>query len=475
MSIPLELNPTARSVGYGGLFISRLVPGDGELYLEWEHNGEFIRKGGEFLINIKEPGTSFSMILYAGYDKRSANIKGLSNGVDYSVNLTGYQKGVKTAQAPVRLFRPCPVPGVTVAYCHPDDYTFNSSGRSTCSPSILRLPNGRLLVSHDFYWHLGGQNLTHVYYSDDDGLSWHYLSRIYPCFWGKLFRHQDALFILACSTEYGNFQIFRSLDAGKTWSEPVIIIPGHGESRPDLPGPLQCPTPITIHEGRLWTSVEYGCFGIPGLFDAAVVSIALEDDPMIASNWVTTPFARYNPDYPGAVKGGNPGHFEGNVVAAPGGDLLNILRYDTHGSEPDYGRAFIYRIDRRNPGSPLIFDRIIDFPGNMSKFEILRDPENGLYLCLFNRVTLAWRHQRNILSLSVSEDLYHWKVIKDLINYQDSCWPEGFKLAGFQYPDFFIENGTIYYVSRTALGGAYNFHNANRITFHRLDNYEQYL
>jgi len=71
--------------------------------------------------------------------------------------------------------------------------------------------------------------------------------------------------------------------------------------------------------------------------------------------------------------------------------------------------------------------------------------------------------------------MYHWRIVKDLINYQDNGWPEGYKYVGFQYPDLFIENDDIYYVSRTALGGAHNYHDANRITFHKLENYKQYL
>jgi hypothetical protein len=151
------------------------------------------------------------------------------------------------------------------------------------------------------------------------------------------------------------------------------------------------------------------------------------------------------------------------------------LRYHTIGADPDYGKALIYRVDHRNPGAPLEFERIIDFPGNMSKFDIVRDPADGTYVSLVNPVTLPWKGQRNILSISVSQDLYHWRLIKELINYQDNGWPEGYKLVGFQYVSFFIEKDNIYYASRTALGGANNYHDANRISFHKIENYRQYF
>jgi hypothetical protein len=474
-----KINPTTMPQAYGDLFISRIIPGNGSIYIEWSYPRDLVRAGGEFIVQVAELETSNHISRHAAFlyhidpDARTFETTGLSNGIDYTVTLTGYQNNVRVGQAPIRIVRPCPAPGITVAYCHPEDYTFDFSGRSLASPSILRLPNGRLLVSHDFYWACGGQNLSHVYYSDDDGFTWHFLSELKPCFWGKLFWHQNKLFMMAVSTEYGSLEIFSSNDMGKTWSGPIEIL--HGEGLRDKGGPHRAPTPVVEYSGRLWTAVEYGSWELPAFHDAGVASIALEADPMVASNWIIPPFVRYNPDCSGAVKGGHPGHLEGNVVITPDGELVNFMRYQTSSAEPDYGKAFIYRLDYRNPGVPLTFDRIVDFPGNMSKFDILRDPCNGLYVSLVNPVTLSWRGQRNILALSVSEDLYHWRLVKELINYQDNGWPEGYKLAGFQYVSFLIENGAIYYVSRTALGGANSYHDANRITFHKLENYKQYI
>ena len=78
---------------------------------------------------------------------------------------------------------------------------------------------------------------------------------------------------------------------------------------------------------------------------------------------------------------------------------------------------------------------------------------------------------RNILSLSVSKDAMHWDLVKDLLNYQDIGWPEGYKLVGFQYVDFLVEQEDLLYLSRTALNGANNFHDANYITFHRVERF----
>jgi hypothetical protein len=55
-------------------------------------------------------------------------------------------------------------------------------------------------------------------------------------------------------------------------------------------------------------------------------------------------------------------------------------------------------------------------------------------------------------------NLKRTKHIFYLINYEDNGWPEGYQLVGFQYVDFLIENGDIYYLSRTAINGAHNYH-----------------
>jgi hypothetical protein len=472
-------NPTVKHQQYGGLSINRMAPFNGGVHIEWSHFGAYVGPEGEFVIQVK--GASMydmmgrhSQFLYSvPFDTRSFDITGLSNGSDYALQVEAYRNHVKVAQSNVRLVRPGVAPGVTVAYLHPEDFTFNESGRSPASPSLMRLRNGRLLASHDIYWARGGQNITHVYYSDDDGGTWHFLSEIKPCFWTKLFSHQGKLFAFGTSTEYGNLHIFRSDDEGATWIGPTLIYPGEGKR--NIAGPHRAPMPIVCHLGRIWTAVEYGTWEGAGQHDAGVASIAIDADPMDTNSWVVTPFSKYDPKWPGAIAGGIPEHHEGNVVVTPDGGLVDFLRYHTISGYPDYGKAVIYRINTADPAAALEFDRIADFPGNMSKFAIMRDPENGLYVSLVNRVNTAWVGQRNILSLSVSTDLYNWRIVRDLINYQDNGWPEGYKLVGFQYVDFFIENGDIYYLSRTALNGANNYHDANQITFHKLENYKQYL
>ena len=113
----------------------------------------------------------------------------------------------------------------------------------------------------------------------------------------------------------------------------------------------------------------------------------------------------------------------------------------------------------------------VDFPGNLTKFFVLQSPADGRYYALSNPVTTANLHQRNILRLSVSDDLLHWTTVRDILNYEDNCFGEDSKKVGFQYPSFLFDGEDILAAVRTALNGAENFHNANHITFHRIRNY----
>jgi hypothetical protein len=68
-----------------------------------------------------------------------------------------------------------------------------------------------------------------------------------------------------------------------------------------------------------------------------------------------------------------------------------------------------------------------------------------------------------------------WLVHTDVLNYQDNGWGEDDLKVGFQYVDWFFDGEDIIFVSRTALNGAYNFHNANYMTFHTLENFRSFL
>jgi hypothetical protein len=83
-------------------------------------------------------------------------------------------------------------------------------------------------------------------------------------------------------------------------------------------------------------------------------------------------------------------------------------------------------------------------------------------------VTSDFLSQRNVLTLTSSPDLIHWQIERDILNYMDNGWPEPVEKVGFQYVDWVFDGPDMLALSRTALNGAYNYHNANALTVHRI-------
>lgn len=226
--------------------------------------------------------------------------------------------------------------------------------------------------------------------------------------------------------------------------------------------------PVVSHKGRLWTAIDFGSWNTGG-HRSGVASVSENADLLDPKSWTVTPFLPYDSSWPGTIQGGQRPHLlEGNVVVTPQGGLVNFLRYNTVAGTPDHDRAIMLDVDLEHPDAPLRFGRVVDFPGNMSKFTINFDPKGKLYWSLVSRITTPWVHQRNQLSLTCSADLIHWEVVADLLDYEHNGWFEPKEKVGFQYVDWHIEGEDLLYLSRTSLNGAFNYHNANHITFHRI-------
>lgn len=451
------------------LEITRMAPGDGRLSFDWSFGKEGAsgwRVSAD--IRLRSRPEQIRTLTLGGNGVRTAIVEDLRSGEDYEIRLRAIAEGMAEVVSPVRLFRPGQVPGIVVNYIHPEDYTYARSGRSPASPSLLRLTNGHLLASHDVYWGKAGQNLTKLFRSTDEGATWSFVCDLSPCFWGKLFEHRGRVYMLATGTEYGQLLIGGSDDEGAAWSAPSVLL--EAGSR-ETGGPHKAPMPIVSHRGRLWTSIEFGSWDTGG-HAVGTLSVPEDADLLEPSNWTMSPFLPYDRSWPGTISGGEkPGLLEGNAAVAPDGQLVNVLRYNTRGGSPDYGRAVILNIDADNPGAAPRFGKVIDFHGNMSKFTIHYDRPSGRYWSLVNRVTTANVSQRNILSLVSSANLEDWTFHADVLNYQDNGWPEDDAKVGFQYVDWIFQGDDIRFLSRTAINGAYNYHNANYITFHTIPDF----
>jgi len=355
------------------------------------------------------------------------------------------------------------------------------------SPSLIRLDNGHLLATHDYFGpgcprnHENEEHLTSVYRSSDDGQTWTNVTHIANAYWSTLFKHRGAIYLLGASQQYGSIVIRRSTDNGNTWTHPKdeksgLLFKGGFYHTP--PNYHCAPVPILVKDGRLYRAFEDcdPCVWGTG-FKSLVISAPEDADLLNAGLWRMSNKLSYEPAWTPSAWGKlpRPGWLEGNVLETPSGEIWNILRFN---STPVVDKAAIVKV--HDEGRRITFDPatgFISFPGGMTKFTIRRDPVTKLYLTLSNNNTdPSHANQRNVLSLHASEDLVHWRHVKTLLEDDSGLpWPESVRVTGFQYPDWHLDGEDLIALVRTAYGGAHNFHDANRITFHKVERFRELL
>ena len=442
----------------GDPYLCRLAPGKETVTLEWLGAPD-----KEYRVVWRERGAS-SFTDETTVRGTSASLSGLKDGTDYEIAVLDPVSGTRSR---IRLFRTGEAVGTVVNYLHPDDDAYAFSGRYLCSPCVIRHPDGQLLASMDLFEGNAPQNLSLIFRSDDDGKTWHYLTELFPCFWGRMFIHRGILYMLSCSTEYGDLLIGRSEDGGMSFSAPTVLLRGSCDRK--IEGVHKNPQPPVIYGGRIWTTLEWGTWAKG--YHAAMVGSAPEDaDLTDASAWLFSDPVKYDPTWPGVAEGPSAGNIEGTLVVFPDGKLYNVMRYDMTGCRPNNGLVLAYRIDTEHPEAPLAYDHAIPLPGNHSKFMIRQDPETGLYYTIISRIR-GPEHtgDRNLLSFMRSADCERWELVCDLIDRRN----EDPRQVGFQYVDFFFEGDDILWLCRTALNGAHNFHDANYSTFHRIKDFRK--
>ena len=441
----------------GDIYVCRIAPSEGGFRCEWLSVGDT-----EYTVLCGLRGGQLTEVCRTR--ECCCELTGLEACADYEFQIVS---GVKKSR--VRLVRTGKSVGTVVNYLHPDDKCYEFSGNALCSPSLVRHPDGFLLASMDLFTGGAPQNLTLIFRSDDEGATWHYVSELMPCFWGRMFIHDGALYMLACSTEYGDLLIGRSDDGGRTFGTPTVLLRGAG--RVNVAGVHKNPQPPVIYDGRIWETLEWGAWAIGG-HAAMVMSAPADSDLLDPESWLFSEPVPYDPSWPGLPEGPSAGNIEGTLTVDADGGLINIMRYDMRNMKPNHGLALVYRVNTDDPEAPLEYARPMAFPANHSKFEVQLDEESGVYFSIASRiVSHEDAYSRNLLSLMYSRDLEKWEVACDLLDYRH----EDPRMVGFQYVDFTIEGDDILYLCRTAINRARNFHDANYSTFHRIRNFRNLI
>lgn len=348
-------------------------------------------------------------------------------------------------------------------------YQDPASGRMIGSPSLLKYDDGVLLSKYD-YW---GDSYFKVSYND--GQSWMSRSRVDDFVMGTLFEHQGNTYIFGISRNPGHITISKSTNYGGTWSETSVLFEAQ---EPGVYGYHTGPVPVLNSNGKIYRVFEERVSNErwPIAYAAVVVWADEDSDLLDPASWTITNAVEFDPAWANPEWNcTSPGWLEGNVVEAPSGEVVVLMRYHTN---PVVDKAAILTLS--NDDTVLSFDPqtgFIDMPGGMHKFDIHRDPVTGKYLTLNNNNTDPARPaQRNTLSLVASDDLVNWEHVRTLV--QDNStfrWWDSMVNVGFQYVVWLPDGDDIIYMSRTSYDGAIDYHDSNRMTFHRLENYLDFV
>ncbi len=234
------------------------------------------------------------------------------------------------------------------------------------------------------------------------------------------------------------------------------------------------PTAVAVLDGRIYRA-----------HNLSVISAPIDSDLLKGKNWTRTDDPNElltKADYERVTGKKVTGNFmfeEGNVVQGKDGELYVLYRID---ASPTYGYAAIFHLSKDGKVlTPVDSDKcvgrgFIEIPSNQSKFQIRYDEATGLYLSFVSITTGNSAHQRNVMALIASEDLFAWETVgvmlveREMMNAQLSAYAHAFQYISF---DFVGED--IVMLVREAVGNACNYHNSNAITMYTLSGYADYI
>ena len=349
-----------------------------------------------------------------------------------------------------------------------------AGGQYVGCPSIAVLPDGTYIASHSHFGPQAANTDSLVYRSADRGATWKEIAALKGQIWSNLFCHRDALYIMGtdhCDRYGGRLNgrlvIRRSGDGGLNWTDPDGPDTG---LLSDHDGYHTAPMPVLAHRGRLWRAVEYAPVPERLHWRVQVLSVDQDADLLDRGAWTFSEMLAHSESRTQWI--------EGNMAVAPDGTATNLLRTNYQGKSGERATGYTDRgalVRVSEDGRRLVHDPdldVVNMPGGGSKFTVRRDDETGLYCALVNKQSDP-PARRNRLYLVTSPDLRRWTTRRLLLAHPDT------EKHAFQYVDWVFDGRDIAYVSRTAHhdgeADAHNFHDANFLTFHAIEDFRQYL
>lgn len=341
---------------------------------------------------------------------------------------------------------------------------------SAYNQTIAMLPDGSYLAACTST----GEG-TVMYRSQDKGRNWERFGNYSSSEnlignYHNLFVHRGSVYLMGVGPGREGLRISRSDDGGRTWSVPEdstcgLILPGKYHT---------APVPVLVSGGRIWRA----CETYPDK-DPFVLSAPGDCDLLDASNWTrTNTVGPASTLVDGFKMSGS--MIEGNVVEAPDGSVVNIIRTNSNRTSNYATILHVRGIDtlRFNPKTDWV-----RMPGGGKKFTVRYDPVSGLYWSLTNpdipedvshqglgyKTGLSHSLMRNRLVLICSPDLVNWDEVRTVLYDPDPFF------HGFQYADWVFDGDDIAAVVRVGApesrGLPVRQHDSNLMIFVRVTNF----
>lgn len=288
----------------------------------------------------------------------------------------------------------------------------------------------------------------------------------------NLFVLGNTVYLFGVAAGREGFRVCRSEDCGLTWTVPDT----------DTNGLLLTGTyhtaqvPCIVSGGRVWRACETYSEDDTSK-KPFVISAPADADLLDASQWTRTNEISATSYTVGGVRISS--MIEGNVVEAPDGSVVNIIRSNCATSS---NYATILHVSGTTSLSYDAASDRVDMPGGGKKFTIRYDAQSGLYWSLTNpHVEGEFVHKgiyaeglqpslrRNRLVLISSPDLRTWTERSVIISDPDPFF------HGFQYADWVVDGNDLAVVVRAAFpevrGLPTRQHDANKFIFVRVKDF----